>query len=389
MAGTVILLLLLWAGIGMRAIVLAIVAIHVGLGSPARAEDSPAPDRSIRELLPLFDKNHCETVKDPADQLFCGDLELNGTSARLNSAIQDRLNRLPNRRLAIEENAEWIRNRNSSCGIFGSQSIPNRDVKPIASCLLEETEERIAILEDPNFDCLATNTTAGMLICSDPSLAIAKTELNGHVLDLIGRLKGDDVRQAFAEYELWGRERDRRCDLVDKDNVPLDELSPSEVCLADWMSQKTAEIIAAKGDPKRVFGRHQAALSPNAEAVDLCVAQIHSANACDDFLTVSRVFQIDSEVETQSAEVTAEIDMIVLSPFAVCSPVASSCTGTCWDLKSAKTKATPATRDSFPVSYRLRIEKTFAFRKTESGNWRCSSAALPPIDLGTALGSGP
>ena len=107
----------------MRAIVLAIVAIHVGLGSPARAEDSPASDRSIRELLPLFDKNHCETVKDPADQLFCGDPELNAASARLNSAVQDRMSRLPDRRLAVEENAEWIRLRNSSCGVFMQQSV--------------------------------------------------------------------------------------------------------------------------------------------------------------------------------------------------------------------------------------------------------------------------
>ena len=375
-------------GMGMRAIVLAIVAIHVGLGHPARAEDAPASDRSIRELLPLFDKNHCETVKDPAEQLFCGDPELSDASAKLSSAIEDRLNRIPNRRLAIEENAEWIRDRNSSCGIFGNQTIQDRDVKPIESCLLKETEERIAILADPNFDCLATNTTAGMLICSDPSLAIAKTELNGHVLDLIAKLKGDDARQAFAEYERWGRERDRKCDLADKDNVPLGELSSSEGCLAEWMSQKTAEIIAAKGDPKRIFGRHLAPPSPDADAVDLCVAEIHSANSCDDFLSVSRVFQIDSEVEAQSAEVTAEVEMVVLSPFAICSPVASSCTGTCWDLKSGKAKSSPATRDSFPVSHRLRIEKTFTFQKTESGGWRCSSAALPPIDIGVALGSG-
>jgi uncharacterized protein YecT (DUF1311 family) len=379
----------------MRAIGLAIVAIHVGvglavgLGHPARTEEPPAADRSIRELLPLFDQNHCETVKDPADQLFCGDPDLNDASAKLSSVIENRLNRIPNRRLAIAENAEWIRDRNSSCGIFGNQGIPNRDVKSIQSCLLKETEERIAILADPNFDCLATNTTAGMLICSDPSLAIAKTELNGHVVDLIGKLKGDDARQAFAEYERWGRDRDRKCDLVDKDNVPLDELSSSEGCLAEWTSQKTAEIIAAKGDPKRIFGRHPASPSPDADAVDLCVAQIHSANSCDDFLSVSRVFQIDSEVEAQSAEVTAEVEMVVLSPFAICSPVASSCTGTCWDLKSGKAKPTPASRDSFPVSYRLKIEKMFAFQKTESGSWRCSSAALPPIDIGVALGSGP
>ena len=226
----------------------------------------------------------------------------------------------------------------------------------------------------------------GLLICSDPSLAIAKTQLNSDVLGLIAKLKPDDAKQAFAEYVRWSRERDRKCDLVEMDNVPLDELTPSEPCLAEWMSQKTAEIIAAKGDPKKVFGRHESSPSPGADAVDLCVAQIHSANSCDNFLSINRVFEIDTEVSEKEALVTAEIEMVVLSPFAVCSPIASSCTGKCWDLKSAK--ATPASRDSFSLSNRLTVEKAFAFQKTDSGGWRCNTSALQPVDFGAAL-SGP
>jgi uncharacterized protein YecT (DUF1311 family) len=371
----------------MRGIVLAFVALQIGLADPALAQDSAVADRAPVEMLPLFEKNHCEALKDPPDLLFCGDPELNDASAKLNSAIQQRLNRLPNRHLAVEETAEWIKDRNSSCGLFGrQQKISKQNVAPIKACLLKETQERTAILDDPNFDCLATNTTAGILICSDPSLAIAKMELNSDVIELVAKLKGDDTRQAFAEYERWGRERDRQCGLADKDNVPLDELSSSEVCLAEWMTRKTAEIAAAKGDPKKVFGRHLPSLLPDADAVDLCVAQIHSANACDNFLTVSRVFQIDDEVAQKDALITAEVEMVVLSPFAVCSPVASSCTGTCWDAKSANAnaKASPASRDSFPVSHRLRVEKAFAFQKTDNG-WRCTTAALQPVDFGVAV----
>jgi uncharacterized protein YecT (DUF1311 family) len=372
----------------MRGIGLAVVAIQIGLAHPAYAQSSAGADRSSSEALPLFDRNSCGAFRDPADQLFCGDPELNDASAKLKTAIQERLNRVPNRRLAIEENAEWIRDRNSSCGIFGRQSISNRDLKSIKACLLKETAERIEILNDPNFDCLATNTTAGLLICSDPSLAVAKTELNTDVLGLIAKLKADDAKQAFVEYERWGRERDRKCGLVDKDNVPLDELSSSEVCLAEWISAKTAEIIAAKGDPKKVFGRHLLAPSPDADAVDLCVGQIHSANTCDNFLSVSRVFQIDNEVADKDALVTAEVELTVLSPFAVCSPIASSCTGRCWDLKSGNAKSSPPSRDGFAVSDKLRVEKTFAFQKTDSGGWRCNTTALQPVDLGAAL-SGP
>jgi len=369
----------------MRRIVLAVVAIQIGLAHPAYAEGSADADRSISESLPLFERNHCAIFRNPAEQLFCGDPELNAASARLNSAIQDRLDRLANRRLAIEENAEWIRNRNSSCGIFKGLSISNRNINPIKTCLLKETEERIAILADPNFDCLATNTTAGMLICSDPSLAIAKMELNSLAVGLIAKLKENDAREALTEYERWGRERDRKCRLVDKDNVPLQELSSSEGCLAEYMSQKTAEIVAAKGDPKKVFGRRQFSPLPDADAVDFCVAQIHSAGNCGNFLAVRRVFQIDNEVAEQSALVTAEVEMIVLSPFAVCSPVASSCTGTCWDLKSGNANPSLESRDSLPVSHKLRIEKAFAFQKTDSGGWRCTTTALQPIDFGIAL----
>ena len=78
--------------------------------------------------------------------------------------------------------------------------------------------------------------------------------------------------------------------------------------------------------------------------------------------------------------------MVVLSPFAVCSAVASSCTGTCWDLKSGKANPSPASRDSFGVAHRLRIEKAFAFQKTDGGNWRCNATALQPVDFGVALG---
>jgi uncharacterized protein YecT (DUF1311 family) len=264
----------------MRAIVLAVVAIQVGLAHPACAENPMDGDRSLSELLPLFDKNNCKEVRDAAGQLFCGDPELNAASGRLNSAVRDRMSRLPDRRLAVEENAEWIRLRNSSCGVFREQSVRAQAIQSAKACLLKETEERIEILNDPNFDCLATNTAAGMLICSDPSLATAKAELNSHVLGLIAKLKGDEARAAFSEYERWSRERDRSCNLTDKENVPLEELSPSESCLAEYMSRKTAEIVAAKGDPKRIFGQHPFSPVPDADAVDLCVAQIHSANAC-------------------------------------------------------------------------------------------------------------
>jgi uncharacterized protein YecT (DUF1311 family) len=371
----------------MRIIMLAVMAALIGTAFSVRAEGTPESDRSLRDDLPLFETNRCVEVKDTAGQLFCGDPDLRGTGARLNVAVQERLNRIADRLMAIEENVEWLRSRNLSCGIFDRQGIANVEIASAKACLLKQTEERIAIMNDPNFDCLATNTTAGALICSDPGLAISDKELNSQILALIGKLKEDEAKAAFSEYARWTRSRDRKCDLDDKDNVPAAELPAPETCLAGQINRKIAEVIAAKGDPKRVFGRLTVATTPDEDAVDLCVAQIHSANTCGDFLRVSRIVQIDTEVSAEQALVTAEVEMKVLSPFTVCSPIASSCTGTCWDPKSGQAKPVPKSRDSLLISHRLRIEKSFAFQKTDKGDWRCNTLALQPIEHGVVLQS--
>src|SRR6201995_5791937 len=132
----------------MRMIVGAVMAVQLVMVYPASAQtSSPPADRPIAATLPLFDKNNCADL-DPAAQLFCADPDLNDLNAKLNSAIQARLNRLSDRRLAIAENADWIRNRNSSCGILGNQAISSEDFKAVRQCLLTETGERIAILQD-------------------------------------------------------------------------------------------------------------------------------------------------------------------------------------------------------------------------------------------------
>jgi uncharacterized protein YecT (DUF1311 family) len=368
----------------MRIIMLAVAAALIGTAFSVRAEGTPGSDRSLRDMLPLFETNRCVDLKDTAGQLFCGDPELHSAGGRLNVAVQERLERIADRRMAIEENVEWIASRNLSCGIFDRQDTANLQIAPVKACLLKETEERIAILNDPHFDCLANNTTAGMLICGDPGLAVSDKELNSEILALIGKLKEDEAKAALSEYARWIRSRDRKCDLDDKDNVPLAELSRPETCLTAEINRKTAEVIAAKGDPKKMFSRSTVAVTPDEDAVDLCVAQIHAANTCGDFLRISRIIQIDTEVSAEQAIVTAEVEMKVLSPFAVCSPIASACTGTCWDVRTGQPQSAPGSRDSLPVAHRLRIEKSFAFQKTGSG-WRCNTPALQPIELGIAL----
>ena len=369
----------------MRAVWLLAVAIQLGLACPASAQDT----NPVIQKLPLFAKNHCGSHRDPANQMICGDPDLNAAGEKLGVAIQERLDRLADRRAAIEDNAQWIRVRNRSCGIFGADPVRPADFESVKACLQLEIEERAAILRDPNFDCLAANSAAGTLVCSEPMLALGETELNVGVRALIGKLGDDEAQEAFAEFARWIRDRDRKCNLAGKDNVPLTELTPSEDCLENWFNEMTAGMTAAKNDPKRVFGRHLSASRPNADAVDLCVSQIHAQNSCGDFLRVRRVYELDNEVADRSALVTVGIEMVVLSPFAICSPIASSCTGTCWDVRTSKAgPAPPNSRDSLPVTARVRIEKAFSFQKTDDGRWRCSANALQPVTSGLIY-SGP
>lgn len=167
----------------MRFIVLTVLALLAWPAAPAAAQSGPS-DRSVADKLPLFARNNCQQIRDPGNQLVCGDAELASAAEKLGAAIEARLARLPDRLPAIEENAVWTRQRNLGCGIVGQTPIRYDDVERVKACLLKVIEERAAILRDPDFDCLAANTAAGALICADPSLALAETELNSQVLAL-------------------------------------------------------------------------------------------------------------------------------------------------------------------------------------------------------------
>ena len=372
----------------MRLMVLTMLALLALPAAPAFAQ-SGTPERTVADRLPLFVQNNCQQIRDPGNQLFCGDSQLSAAAEKLSTAIEARLARLPDRLPAIEENAIWNRQRNLGCGIVGQTAVRAEDFDRVKACLLKVTEDRATIVRDPDFDCLAANTAAGALICADPSLALTETELNAQVLGLIGKLDPTAARFAFAEYGRWTRERDRKCNLVGKENVPPQELGSAEDCLADYLKSKTDEIVAAKGDPKKVFGRQVAAKEPDTDAVDFCAARIHAANSCGSFLRINRVYALDSQVNDQEAQVTGEIEMVVLAPFTTCSKVASACTGTCWDAATGRPQPGASSRErnaaAFNVTRRLRVQRTFAFVKAADG-WRCREDELAPVSSGTAGG---
>ncbi|MFO1111878.1 MAG: hypothetical protein U1E61_22120 [Bradyrhizobium sp.] len=370
----------------MRSIVLATLVLSFGWAAPSLAQGAPpSPKPPMTEMLPLFAKNNCTVLKETADQLFCGDPDLNALAPKLSAAVEARLGRVLDRQAAIAENVEWIKARDSSCGVFGVQPVQPAAFATVKTCLMKETQERTTILLDANFDCLAANTTASLVICADPQLAIADRELTAQMVVLIRKLKEDEAKVALAEYARWIRTRDRICELDDKDNIPVSELESAEPCLNDLIKQKQAEVADAKGDPRKLFGKDMLSPTPDADAVDLCVGRIQSVNTCENFLRISRVIQLDVETSERDAIVTAAVEMKVLAPFSICSPIASNCTGTCWDLQMRKPKPIAGgSRENIAVGYRLTVEKSFAFQKAKDGSWRCSTETLRPVEYGTA-----
>src|ERR1044071_1505775 len=108
----------------MRSIVIAFLLIPLGWAAPLHAQGaSPDAKRPMAGMLPLFAKNNCASLKETADQLFCGDPDLNALTPRLSAAVEARLSRIVDRRQAVEENVEWIESRNASCGVYGLQPV--------------------------------------------------------------------------------------------------------------------------------------------------------------------------------------------------------------------------------------------------------------------------
>ena len=117
----------------MRFIVLSVLALLVLPAAPGSAQSGPS-DRSIADRLPLFARNNCQQIRDPGNQLFCGDAELAAAAEKLSTGIEARLARLPDRLPAIEENAIWNRQRNLGCGIVGQTAVRALSVRRPEIC---------------------------------------------------------------------------------------------------------------------------------------------------------------------------------------------------------------------------------------------------------------
>ena len=195
---------------------------------PASARDAP-----------LFDSSRCAIFSGTADRLLS--MQINRLSAKLASAVQGRLDRVPNRRCRDQKPQFELHHLQKW---FSAQDIHLHQQRPVArgSGSISWTI--------PNFDCLSSNNAAGRSKNQQPGCRPAEQ----------------------VERSRW------TAALADKDNVPLDELRN-----AVTLARRPPKLPRPKAMPSGCCSARCSPL-PDADAINLCVAQMHAANGCEGFL---------------------------------------------------------------------------------------------------------
>ena len=159
----------------MRAIILAIVGLPFALLPPAYATDRAGSSNRCARCCRCSTGTAACGFEDTVGATVLRRSRINACRPKLSSAVQDTAG--PLARSPPGDRGERRMDQGPQFELrhlSESAACPGRDIAAIKSCLLKQTEARIAILADPNFDCLAANTTAGLLICADPDLAVAE-----------------------------------------------------------------------------------------------------------------------------------------------------------------------------------------------------------------------
>ena len=171
----------------MRGIVLAVVAIQIGLADPASAENA-----EYRQSISRRSRCSAKIIakyQGAAPSSYFAATPLNASAIKLNAAIQDPAQ--PARQSAASpsrKTPEWIRDRNSSCGILADKALRPRTSNP--SGLPVEGNRRT----NRNTGAIRISIAWRRIPLPDadmqrPLVGDGRMELNGHVLGLIARLK--------------------------------------------------------------------------------------------------------------------------------------------------------------------------------------------------------
>jgi uncharacterized protein YecT (DUF1311 family) len=99
--------------------------------------------------------------------------------------------------------------------------------------------------QQPSFNCATAKTASARLICSDPELSNADGALGKAFQGAVRSLEGKQKAAKIQEQVKWIRERNTRCQLDGKPDVPIEELSSSKPCMLEAINARVNEYLGA------------------------------------------------------------------------------------------------------------------------------------------------
>lgn len=112
-------------------------------GAPAT---TPAPAVSSNDMRPTF---NCARARSAAARLICSDTELAKADAGIGAAYRSALadGKTPDDKSSLTKaQLEWIRGRNSRCGLDGKDATPVEELQTAKPCLLKEYKQQTLML---------------------------------------------------------------------------------------------------------------------------------------------------------------------------------------------------------------------------------------------------
>lgn len=97
----------------------------------------------------------------------------------------------------------------------------------------------------PSFNCATAKSASARLICSDAELSNADGALGKAFQGAIGILEGKEKASKVQEQVKWIRERNTRCQLDGKNDMPVEELRSSKQCLLEAINARVNEYVGA------------------------------------------------------------------------------------------------------------------------------------------------
>jgi len=175
-----------------------------------------------------------------------------------------------------------------------------------------------------------------MLDLQRPVLGHCKGRLNSHGSRADCQVEGRRGKSSVRRIRTWSRDRDRRCNLTDKEKRAAGGIVAVRELPGGVYQPKTAEIVAAKGDPNEFLDSTVLARADATRLISWRRANSFGP-ACGDFLLVNRVLPDRTPKYRRRGPGDGRVEMVVLSPLRSAVRL-HPLHRRCWDLRSGKAK---------------------------------------------------